>query len=582
MAKATQTTNPLHFEDLEPHRFEDLVRQLIYDFREWTLLEAIGRSGSDDGIDIRAVESFNELQDVVEGDEQEQSETVREAELDQRIWFVQCKRYQKLGPRQVEKIVTENLGNTIQPPHGYILVAPCDFSLAARESFTKTTRKFAVQESYVLGKAELEDMLFRPSNDHLLFAYFGISLQIRRRSSRTRLRSNLALKKSIIKHLGDLRQPSFKNVLIRDPEDTEYPRIREEDFWDQPKWRYYGFFGHEPVNHVAFIWRKCYGYFDSKTQEWDALVDYDIRERYLEVFDAPDEPSGREALSSEYHELYFDELPPRNRAWYLELGFIPYDRILAIDEVGDAYNEGPHLLVDFRAQAEPFEQRIVRLLEPTEVSTREVFNVEDLKQTDHLRRLRDRRRIEKATLSEDELYQENMKELTRLREQFIQSTIMYVLNWYEETVSKRIQNQVDTTNRLGKDGLGELRQKVAKLQESAEEIVRNNLEKPLLWWDLESSDQSYTYYGARPPEALDQAIRYAVGRLGPLLKEAGYLDSREVWRKQPERYVADNDAKPYYPNWIEWSEDMRMLIEQYDSQCSQARRRSRDKPTNER
>jgi hypothetical protein len=29
-AQPTRTTGPLHFEDLEPHRFEDLVRRLIY------------------------------------------------------------------------------------------------------------------------------------------------------------------------------------------------------------------------------------------------------------------------------------------------------------------------------------------------------------------------------------------------------------------------------------------------------------------------------------------------------------------------------------------------------------------------
>jgi hypothetical protein len=39
-------SGPLHFEDLEPHRFEDLVRRLIYDFRPWRQLEATGRSGA--------------------------------------------------------------------------------------------------------------------------------------------------------------------------------------------------------------------------------------------------------------------------------------------------------------------------------------------------------------------------------------------------------------------------------------------------------------------------------------------------------------------------------------------------------
>src|SRR5262249_59580894 len=41
----TLTTGPLHLEDLEPHRFEDLVRRLIYDFRSWRQLEAIGPGG---------------------------------------------------------------------------------------------------------------------------------------------------------------------------------------------------------------------------------------------------------------------------------------------------------------------------------------------------------------------------------------------------------------------------------------------------------------------------------------------------------------------------------------------------------
>jgi hypothetical protein len=53
----TRTLNPLPFNDLEPHRFEDLVRQLAYDFRSWKKLEAIGRNGDDERIDIRGIEA---------------------------------------------------------------------------------------------------------------------------------------------------------------------------------------------------------------------------------------------------------------------------------------------------------------------------------------------------------------------------------------------------------------------------------------------------------------------------------------------------------------------------------------------
>jgi hypothetical protein len=52
----TRTLNPLPFQDLEPHRFEDLIRQLAYDLRTWKSLEATGRGGGDEGLDIRAVE----------------------------------------------------------------------------------------------------------------------------------------------------------------------------------------------------------------------------------------------------------------------------------------------------------------------------------------------------------------------------------------------------------------------------------------------------------------------------------------------------------------------------------------------
>jgi hypothetical protein len=54
--EVTRTYGPIHFEDLDPHRFEDLVRELIYDFRNWQNIEATGRGGGDAGFDIRAYE----------------------------------------------------------------------------------------------------------------------------------------------------------------------------------------------------------------------------------------------------------------------------------------------------------------------------------------------------------------------------------------------------------------------------------------------------------------------------------------------------------------------------------------------
>jgi hypothetical protein len=73
---ATRTVNPLHFEDIEPHRFEDLIRQLAHSFRRWGRLEATGRLGHDEGTDIRGIEfvladdSRREQQDGDEGSDE--------------------------------------------------------------------------------------------------------------------------------------------------------------------------------------------------------------------------------------------------------------------------------------------------------------------------------------------------------------------------------------------------------------------------------------------------------------------------------------------------------------------------------
>lgn len=52
----TRTYGPLHFTDLEPGRFEVLTLQIIYRMRRWEQLDHFGIAGSDDGIDINAVE----------------------------------------------------------------------------------------------------------------------------------------------------------------------------------------------------------------------------------------------------------------------------------------------------------------------------------------------------------------------------------------------------------------------------------------------------------------------------------------------------------------------------------------------
>lgn len=176
----TRTLGPLHFEDLDPKRFEDLVRQLAYEFKPWRQLEATGRSGSDDGFDARGYEitvkegpSTASTDD--EGDPIEERSALEDA-LGDRLWLIQCKRERAIGPKALVKYLDDTVLGPDEKLHGLVFTAACDFSKKARDDFAKKCRELGLEEWHLWGKAELEDRLIRPENDHLLFAYFGVSL----------------------------------------------------------------------------------------------------------------------------------------------------------------------------------------------------------------------------------------------------------------------------------------------------------------------------------------------------------------------------------------------------------------------
>ena len=113
MSKTTSTLNPLHFEDLEPHRFEDLARQLIYDFKQWKSLEATGRSGSDDGFDVRGWEYIANI-------DNESLEDETNKETQEHLWLIQCKREQRIAPQKLKGYLEKILKNQQDQIYGII------------------------------------------------------------------------------------------------------------------------------------------------------------------------------------------------------------------------------------------------------------------------------------------------------------------------------------------------------------------------------------------------------------------------------------------------------------------------------
>lgn len=337
----TRTLGPLHFEDLEPKRFEDLVRQLAYDFKRWRRLEATGRSGTDDGFDARGFEIVNE-----EPTEEENEDEACVIKSD-RLWLIQCKRERTISPAKLSNYLDDIRLSDDEHLHGIVFTAACDFSKRSRDLFRSRCEALGIEEWHLWGKAELEDLLFQPRNDSLLFAYFGVSIAIRRRNQKSELRSKISMKRKAHRLL---EEKHCHQVILRSPDAHQYPFRKDvPNFKSRPTWILLTYKGMH-FTGLHFCIRRHFAYIDDEHKGWDAALVFD---------DAPsrDDPWNRKPIDSTLRQQIYEEwsaLPRRNQAWLEVVGIVPYESIIEIDELGDDIIEAPHIYVPFDGQKGPF------------------------------------------------------------------------------------------------------------------------------------------------------------------------------------------------------------------------------------
>lgn len=339
----SKTLGPIHFEDLDPHRFEDLVRELAYDFKNWQSIEATGRGGSDDGFDIRAYERIDT--EAFESDDDSSTEEIPHP-MEGQVWMFQCKREKKIGPSRVASIISEGV-NPTAPPYGYILAAPANFSKASYDKFREELRARGVMEFYLWGRAALEDMLHLPKNDHILFTFFGISLVSRRKSRATEIRAVISAKNKLLKLLGN--HPHHQPVLLRDTKDVHYPyKSKYTDFEKRPRWKEYPAVEMHPLGFIVQV-GKYYAFRDPIKKEWDYSDVINLVHRQVKDEDRRTNHDLRQNVES-----FWEFFQKSHQAMFIVNGLVRFDSIVVIDGEGDLLHKFPHIYVDFQGNRGPF------------------------------------------------------------------------------------------------------------------------------------------------------------------------------------------------------------------------------------
>ncbi len=163
--------------------------------------------------------------------------------------------------------------------------------------------------------------------------------------------------------------------------------------------------------------------------------------------------------------------------------------------------------------------------------------------------------------------------MEEIRIQFIDATAVFASNWFDDTTRKYVTSDTENTLKLGKEKIGEIKAKVRKLSSQASQFSEEALSTKELWWHLSLKEMGvlspYCCSGNRDPEIVNKGVRRVVGRLGPILSEYGFLRHEDCWLEHASKCYGQKPT-PYYPYGLSWSQEMRIIMIQYNEIYKQA------------
>ncbi|BDC46037.1 restriction endonuclease [Paraburkholderia terrae] len=312
MTRPTRTINKLHFEDLSAGRFEDLSLALVYRLRRWQDIHHDGRTGADDGVDIRAIEaaSDNSL----------------------RVWFVQCKRYGTFTAADAKAAVRAAVGKTAVPPDVMLLIVGCDVTLATRTAYEQAAADAGIQMAILWTASKLEAMLYADHPD-LLFSYFGVSLVRQERKREDDLRRTLAMKRKMARVFPHDYKPK---VVIHSIDDEHYPEVDVAGNGRISSWFRVEFAGHYHAGIEVYL-NIEHIIVDRIDGAW-AEVGFGANGLDIDI-------QPEEAFANTRYDV----------VKVFTIGRIPFKNIFEIDEDGDEYYREPHLYCRFVDHGTPYE-----------------------------------------------------------------------------------------------------------------------------------------------------------------------------------------------------------------------------------
>jgi hypothetical protein len=156
-----------------------------------------------------------------------------------------------------------------------------------------------------------------------------------------------------------------------------------------------------------------------------------------------------------------------------------------------------------------------------------------------------------------------------IRQHLIRDCSAFLKTWYESKAREYFVKESEKTKELSKERIKEMKDKVMRLGESAEEIVDKIFNDPGFILPFEDGPSAKNQESSIRGE---EFVRFALGRIGPVLQEYGYLTDIDKWFKVD---TANGGILARYPYIMDLPQNIVNLISEYNSLVTEARELSR-------
>ena len=295
-SKPTKTINRLHFEDLDPHRFEDMCFEIVKEKLPNWYCRNFGRSGSDEGIDIQATSNDNG------------KET---------IWVFQCKRHKNQLTIEIDNYIQKHE----KLPDKYIFMLGRPISKAIENDIQKYAKQKEISIE-IWDSTTLESLLFN-NYPGILRKYFDTDIDTD--MNEKKIQQRLSLKKRLELELSPLYYDHNirRKIIIRSIDDNTYPEATENQL-NTFSWCWLEYY--KPYyKGIAFFSNIVAVCINTNKQTW-SLCDYNEKM-----------PANCIRISA-----------------YKVVG-IPYENIIDFDIEGDEYYSYPHIYCKFNSSNTEYE-----------------------------------------------------------------------------------------------------------------------------------------------------------------------------------------------------------------------------------